>query len=524
MKKLLLLTLVLLGGFSTAFADAPTYSIYIKSSNPEGCYIHVWGATDGNTTGFGDNLSGLPSTTLHGTTYYVKSVKGSYNFLCDNGSWDADKKTSDQTNKSEDLYIEYNGGNKLTDIADYINSVNLPGSHNSWAAGSSVFTDNGDNSYTYELTPTATTTEFKLYAFTNWKGWGEVTLTPTGWFENSGGNIKLKDIGYSKYTLTATHDAEYNWSLDATVSSNDAYRHTIAGSSAILNEANDWTIYDANDMSDDDLDGVFTLVVRNKHLTAGTYEFKAFRGGNMGGWQVPSYGNPNKSITIDTEGYYDITYTLTCRDYTLTAQATTSKVNASVTALGIGTFCSEYALDFTGITDIKAYIIDGETDGQLNKTQVTGKVKAGTGLFIERGDGTAAEASADIPTTIYTTDPGTNWLKGVTTDTHINQMDGTNTNYILTTNGGATARFYKVNGTSGNNVGAGKAYLQVPGTPANEFFWFVDDTKEEEEVTAINAIANTADSNAAMFNLAGQRVNNNYKGVVVKNGKKFMVK
>lgn len=218
--------------------------------------------------------------------------------------------------------------------------------------------------------------------------------------------------------------------------------------------------------------------------------------------------------------------------YTLTADFSTWKwqdpvrVNktASVTALGIGTFCSEYALDFAGITDIKAYIIDGETDGQLHKTPVTDKVKAETGLFIESANGEAA--NVDVPTTIYTTDPGTNWLKAVTATRTIPQTDGVgNTNYILTTNGGASAtpKFFKVN-EAGNEVGAGKAYLQVPETTANEFFWFADDTKEEEEVTAINAIANTVDSNAAMFNLAGQRVNNNYKGVVVKNGKKFIVK
>ena len=523
MKKLLLLCLVLVAGSVTSVvkADDPTYNIYIKSSSPSSCYICVWGASDGNTTGFGDQISTLGTTILNGTTYYTKTVKGGYNFLCDNGSWGDGNQTSDQTGKSENLYIEYNGGNVLTYIGDYVNTVNLPGSHNSWTAGSSVFIDNGDNSYTYELTPIATTTEFKLYAFTNWKGWSEVTLTPTGWFENSSGNIKLKDIGYSKYTLTATHDAEYNWSLDATVSSSDAYRHTIAGNKSVLNGENDWTFYASNDMSDDDLDGVFTLVVRNKHLTAGTYNFKAFRGGEWSGWQVP--GSGDASLTIDTEGYYDITYTLTCRDYTLTAQATTSTVTASVTSVGMGTFSSEYALDFTGITDIKAYIIDGETDGQLNKTQVTGKVKAETGLFIESESGTTA--SVDVPTTIYTTDPGTNWLKAVTTATHISQIDGGSTNYILTTNKGASAtpKFFKVN-ESGNDVAAGKAYLQVPGTNANEFFWFADDTKEDEEVTGINAVVNTIDSNAAMFNLAGQRVNNGYKGVVIQNGKKFIVK
>ena len=42
--------------------------------------------------------------------------------------------------------------------------------------------------------------------------------------------------------------------------------------------------------------------------------------------------------------------------------------------------------------------------------------------------------------------------------------------------------------------------------------------------TSISSKTATQQSNAAVYNLAGQRVNQNYKGLVIKNGKKVVVK
>ena len=196
---------------------------------------------------------------------------------------------------------------------------------------------------------------------------------------------------------------------------------------------------------------------------------------------------------------------------------------ASLGAYGMATMCSEYALDFTGISNVKAYTITGVTEGNLAKSQVTGKVKAGTGLFLEGETG----ASADVPTTIYTDDPGTNLLKGVTKDTHVDQKDGSNTNYILTINAASgnvdTPKFFKVNGTSGNTILANKAYLQIPTASARESFWFA----EGEETTAINSLSSSSaalNTTAPAYNLAGQRVANSYKGIVIQNGKKYITK
>ena len=52
--------------------------------------------------------------------------------------------------------------------------------------------------------------------------------------------------------------------------------------------------------------------------------------------------------------------------------------------------------------------------------------------------------------------------------------------------------------------------------------WEIKNISVTGVVTSIDAIASeTENANAPMYNLAGQRVNNSYKGIVIKNGKKF---
>ena len=42
--------------------------------------------------------------------------------------------------------------------------------------------------------------------------------------------------------------------------------------------------------------------------------------------------------------------------------------------------------------------------------------------------------------------------------------------------------------------------------------------------TGVKAVKTVQNSNAAIYNLAGQKVNNDFKGIVVKDGKKFVNK
>lgn len=200
----------------------------------------------------------------------------------------------------------------------------------------------------------------------------------------------------------------------------------------------------------------------------------------------------------------------------------------SVGTYGMATYCPSFALDFTGVEDIKAYTITNHNSatGLLTKTQVTGKVKAGTGLYIEG----AANASADVPVAVYTTSVASNMLVGVNTDTQIFQIDGSNTNYILTVNkdGGnvGTPKFFKVYddgdetpnepADDGNTVLAGKAYLQIPtASAARESFWF------DGDVTAIEKLT-PAISEGVVYDLQGRKVMYPAKGLYIVNGKKVI--
>lgn len=89
--------------------------------------------------------------------------------------------------------------------------------------------------------------------------------------------------------------------------------------------------------------------------------------------------------------------------------------------------------------------------------------------------------------------------------------------YILANNNG-TVGFCPA--TVGSTVPAYKGYLSISGGTSAKNFFALDGT-----ATGINSIAaDKANSRDVRFNLAGQRVDKNYKGVVIVNGKKQLVK
>ena len=196
-------------------------------------------------------------------------------------------------------------------------------------------------------------------------------------------------------------------------------------------------------------------------------------------------------------------------------------VPVEITAAKRATFASDKALDFTGL-EVQASICDGTSDaGQVIMNPVN-KVKAGTGLYVG-----AAEAGVYyVP--VYTgddyDDDFENALVANVTGSQqtIYQLAGEYTNYVLQKKSTDTnPRFYKVN-ESGNTVNNGRAYLQIRTTEpaAAKEVLDVDDVttgieeREEREVREVTG----------EFNLAGQRVGGDYKGIVIVNGKKTLVK
>ena len=184
---------------------------------------------------------------------------------------------------------------------------------------------------------------------------------------------------------------------------------------------------------------------------------------------------------------------------------------------GFATFCSSYALDFSDVTDIKAYIVSGfdQESGTLVLTRVT-EVPVGEGLYIA---GTPGEHR--IPK-IQTSMFYANLLKGVTEPTNIDPTDGNYTNYILS-NGSYGVGFYTL--SESGTLDAGKAYLQLPTASVAGIKALKIEFNENDDPTGIAITsASSAQEENAVYNLAGQRVSKAQKGINIVNGKKVFIK
>lgn len=168
------------------------------------------------------------------------------------------------------------------------------------------------------------------------------------------------------------------------------------------------------------------------------------------------------------------------------------------------TFVTPAALDFSS-TDVKAFAVKYD-NGTISYSEVTA-VPANTAVLVYAEAGTYSipvAASADALT-------DNNLMAATAAVT----CDGTQ--YVLA-NGDSGLGWYKA---ESGTIAAGKGYLKVDAATAKNFYPVVDNT-----VTAIEAVNGEEEAvkNQNIYNLAGQRVSGAYKGVVIKGGKKYIVK
>ena len=196
--------------------------------------------------------------------------------------------------------------------------------------------------------------------------------------------------------------------------------------------------------------------------------------------------------------------------YAKVSEITISKLATLTTAAsGFATYAADYDVDYSA-AGLKAYAITLDDAAKTVKyTETTGVVPAGKAVLVK------GESKTE-----YTLAPATEEADATfTTDLQIS--DGK-----VTTEGSLYYAFATVDGKSGFKkladgltIPAKKGYLKLSAASAKGFFAF------DETTTGINEIeAEAAQDNAAIYNLAGQRVSKEYKGVVIKNGKKFLNK
>ena len=195
-----------------------------------------------------------------------------------------------------------------------------------------------------------------------------------------------------------------------------------------------------------------------------------------------------------------------------------SDITLTINQYGSGTYCSEYALDFSEVEGLKAYVAagyDSET-GVVTLLRVM-TANAGVGLFVKGEPGDYV-----VPTLESTSYNALNMLVGTLEETTVNSTDGSYTNYKYTIReGDAEPKFYPF--ADASTQAAGRAYLQIPTAwlPAAEQKSISIRFDEGEGTTDIENTEFTIQNSALIYDLMGSRVANPTKGgIYIVNGKK----
>lgn len=193
-----------------------------------------------------------------------------------------------------------------------------------------------------------------------------------------------------------------------------------------------------------------------------------------------------------------------------------TSVSVTLGASGYATFSSTSALDFSGVSDLEAYVataVDNNTVTLEKKTEAP----AGTGLLLKGASNTTytIPAASATPAAL-----SCNYLVATTSTTTVSKADN-GTNYIFGSKAdGSEAGFYSVGSTPATLTG-GKAYLSLASTSTAKHL-----TIGFGHTTGIGSVEregytiNTRNT----YNLSGQRVSSCYKGIIIKNGKKIIQK
>ena len=196
-------------------------------------------------------------------------------------------------------------------------------------------------------------------------------------------------------------------------------------------------------------------------------------------------------------------------------------IKVTIGSLGYATFSSVKSVDFSGETNVDAYIASAITDNKVVLTKHN-KVPDHNGVLLKGTAGTYNIPVTESPDAITT-----NYLMATVGATKVAASDPTNNKYRYFLSGTTVENVGFYNLSSEQTSAAGKAYLETSDALNSDSYaraaWTFEDTTTG--IANLNVNDNTnIDANAPMYNLAGQRVGKNYKGVVIMNGKKVVLK
>ena len=185
------------------------------------------------------------------------------------------------------------------------------------------------------------------------------------------------------------------------------------------------------------------------------------------------------------------------------------KDQVTIKAAGWATYVSHRPIDFSQTTGIQAFKTKYDvTKNAIVLTPVTTSIPANTAVVLKGDPGSYTF------TNVASADPlNGNELTFYTTDTPVTEE---RTVYVLSMKEGVCGFFPFAKGKS---MPSYKGYLLIKKNTAAKPFYRVD-AKTPTDIRSIKQLQ----SQAGRYNLAGERVSNRYKGIVIENGRKIIVK
>lgn len=184
----------------------------------------------------------------------------------------------------------------------------------------------------------------------------------------------------------------------------------------------------------------------------------------------------------------------------------------TIPSSSFATYAAYYPVNYAEL-GLKAYAVKLNADKKtITLEEIEGVVPAGVPVLLKgKADTEYALDKADGGSPVYTD------LKA--SDGTATSSDKTAVYGLATVNG--QDGFYKA--SAGKTIPAKCAYLEVDNSASLARFYSLGD--HSGSTTGITSVKNeAAGNNAPMYNLAGQSVDKGYKGIVIKNGKKIVLK
>ena len=307
------------------------------------------------------------------------------------------------------------------------------------------------------------------------------------------GNLADDKVDASNNTVAVTFDASNHIEVTGNTRNAEFEIKAITGGFSIKSKANSYYLCHSgskNSLNTDSKAQVNSIEISSGDATVKNASYYLSFNSTSGQERFRYFSNTNQHII---------------QLYKKVAGAAPPYIDIYVSAAGYSTYASNFYLDFTTVTDLKAYI--AKEDKGIKMVQVN-KVPKGAGILLRATDG--GDKTYSVPTATTTDDvTGNLFVRG--NDEAVVTGNGPY-NYILNVVNNQLG-FYKANG---NTVAKNRAYLQTTVTASRINLNF------EDETTGIAEVKTNVKSD--LFNINGQRVEKTAKGLYIMNGKKFIVK